>query len=197
MGKVDTTVSLIIGFLVGLFFFISLEMLQIDIPQSWLFLIIFPPLSWLGLFVASVIGKRILAIYQLAKFLLVGALNTFIDLGALNLLMWLSGIYTGIFFSVFKGISFLVAATNSYFWNKLWTFEKKESIFVGREYFKFLFIVAIGLLINVGVATFVVNVIGPQFGISEQLWANVGAFVAVFIALTWNFLGAKFIVFKK
>lgn len=197
MTKIDTIVSLIIGFLIGLFFFISLRTLQIEIPQSWLFLIIFPPLSWLGLFLASLLGKKILAIYQLAKFLLVGALNTMVDLGILNLLMWLSGIYKGLFFSVFKGISFLVAATNSYFWNKFWTFEKKESIFVGREYFKFLFVAIIGLLINVGVATFLVNVVGPQFGISEPLWANIGAFVAVFVALTWNFLGAKFLVFKK
>ena len=133
----------------------------------------------------------------MAKFLLVGALNTLIDLGVLNFLMWISGIYTGIFYSIFKAISFLIATINSYLWNKHWTFEKRERVFAPKEYFKFLIIVTIGLFINVTIASFVVNVIGPQFGITAELWANVGAFSAILIAWVWNFLGTKFIVFKK
>jgi len=197
MKKIDIIIGPIIGFFIGVFFFIFLKTLQIDIPYNWLLPVIFPPLTLLGLFIASIIGKRIFAIYQMAKFVLVGALNTMVDLGVLNFLMWISGIYAGIFYSVFKGISFLAASTNSYFWNKHWTFEKKKESFAHQEYFKFLIIVGIGFLINVGIATFVVNVIGPQFGVSEELWANVGAFVAVFFAWIWNFTGAKFIVFKS
>ena len=197
MKKTDIIIGPIIGLFIGIFFFVSLRTLQINIPQSWLLIIIFPPLTLLGLFVASIIGKKFSAIYQMAKFVLVGALNTMVDLGVLNFLMWASGIYTGIFYSAFKGLSFLLASTNSYFWNKHWTFEKREEAFVGQEYFKFLIIVSIGFLINVGIATFVVNIIGPQFGISEELWANVGAFIAILFAWIWNFIGAKFIVFKK
>lgn len=197
MRKVDVIISPIIGFLIGVFFFVSLKTLKINISQSWLLLIIFPPLTLFGLFVASVIGKRVLAIYQMAKFLLVGALNTFLDLGVLNLLMWLSNIYTGVFFALFKGVSFLTAATNSYFWNKHWTFRHQDGIFGGKEYFKFLVVVTVGLLVNVGVAGLIVNVVGPQFGISEKIWANVGAFLAVFAGVMWNFLGSKFIVFKR
>ena len=197
MKKTDIIIGPIIGLFIGIFFFVSLRTLQINIPQSWLLIIIFPPLTLLGLFVASIIGKKFSAIYQMAKFVLAGALNTMVDLGVLNFLMWIFGIYTGIFYSVFKGLSFLLASTNSYFWNKHWTFEKREEAFVGQEYFKFLIIVSIGFLINVGIATFVVNIIGPQFGISEELWANVGAFIAILFAWIWNFIGAKFIVFKK
>jgi putative flippase GtrA len=195
--KTDAIISLIIGFLIGVFFFISLKTLQIQIPQAWLILIIFPPLTIAGLFLAALVGKKFLALYQVAKFLLVGALNTFIDLGVLNLLMWLSGIYSGILFAAFKSLSFLTATVNSYLWNKHWTFQKSGEIFRAREYFKFLTIVTIGLLINVSIASFVVNVIGPQFGIKNELWANVGAFTAILIAWIWNFVGSKFIVFKK
>lgn len=197
MKKTDFIISPIIGFLIGAFFFVFIKTLQIKIPHAWLLFIVFPPLTVLGLFIASILGKKILAIYQMAKFMLVGALNTMVDLGVLNFLMWASGIYAGIFYSVFKGISFLTASTNSYFWNKHWTFGKKEEAFAHQEYIKFLIIVGIGFLINVGIATFVVNIVGPQFGISEELWANVGAFFAVFFAWIWNFTGAKFIVFKK
>ncbi|HUW72093.1 MAG TPA: GtrA family protein [Candidatus Humimicrobiaceae bacterium] len=197
MKKTDAIISPVIGLFIGVFLFISLRTLQINISQSWLLIIIFPPLTLFGLFTASIIGKKFSALYQIAKFVLVGALNTMIDLGALNFLMSISGIYTGVFYSIFKGLSFLTASTNSYFWNKHWTFEKREEAFVRQEYFKFLVIVGIGFLINVGIATFVVNIIGPQFGISEELWANVGAFVAILFAWVWNFTGAKFIVFKK
>jgi len=197
MKKTDIIISPIIGLFIGIFFFIFLRTLQINIPQSWLLLIVFPPLTLLGLFIASIIGKKFFALYQMAKFVLVGALNTMVDLGVLNFLMWISGIYTGVFYSIFKGFSFLAASTNSYFWNKHWTFEKKEEAFARQEYFKFLIIVTIGFLINVGIATFTVSIIGPQFGISEELWANVGAFVAILFAWVWNFTGAKFIVFKK
>ncbi len=197
MKKTDIIISPIIGFFIGVFFFIAFKTLQINIPQSWLLLIVFPPLTLLGLFVASIVGKKVLAIYQMAKFVLVGALNTMVDFGVLNFLMWISGIYVGLFYSIFKGLSFLAASTNSYFWNKHWTFEKKEEAFAHQEYFKFLVIVGIGFLINVGIATFVVNIIGPQFGISKELWANVGAFIAILFAWVWNFTGAKFIVFKS
>jgi len=197
MKKIDIIISPIIGLFIGIFFFTSLRTLQINIPQSWLLVVVFPPLTMFGLFIASIIGKKVLAIYQMAKFVLVGALNTMVDFGVLNFLMWVSGIYTGVFYSVFKGFSFLAASTNSYFCNKHWTFEKKEETFARQEYFKFLIIVGIGFLINVGIATFVVNIIGPQFGISEELWANVGAFVAILFAWVWNFTGAKFIVFKR
>ena len=197
MKKTDIIIGPIIGLFIGTFFFIFLRTLQVNIPQSWLLIIVFPPLTLLGLFIASTIGKKFFAIYQMGKFVLVGALNTMVDLGVLNFLMWTFGIYTGIFYSVFKGLSFLLASTNSYLWNKHWTFEKREEAFVGQEYFKFLIIVSIGFLINVGIATFVVNVIGSQFGISEELWANVGAFIAILLAWIWNFGGAKFIVFKK
>jgi len=135
-------------------------------------------------------------IKQAMKFILVGILNTLIDLGVLNLLIWLSGIAAGPFYSVFKGISFVAAVINSYLLNKFWTFRKKETGGVKREFSQFFIVSVIGFGINVGVASLVVNVIGPQFGISVKLWANIGAVCATFVSMIWNFLGYKFIVFK-
>jgi len=146
---------------------------------------------------ASIFKKRLLIIYQIVKFGLVGALNTFIDFGILNGLILLTSVATGVYFSVFKAISFLFAAVNSYFWNKHWTFEKKDSVFASGEFTKFMAVTFVGFLLNVGTASLVVNVIGPQYGIGENLWANIGAFMATFIGFAWNFVGSKFIVFKK
>jgi len=197
MKKSDAIITAVIGFINGVVFYGISKVVEIEIPYIWLLPLVFPPLGVMGIFVVSLIGKRFLAILQAARFVLVGTLNTFIDLGVLNGFIWISGIAAGPWYSLFKGASFLVATINSYLWNKHWTFGKREEAFAPKEYSKFLIVVIIGFLINVGVASFVVIAIGPQFGLSEKIWANVGAFTATLIAWIWNFLGAKFIVFKK
>ena len=118
-------------------------------------------------------------------------------LGILNFLMWTSGIASGVLYSVFKGSSFALATVNSYFWNKFWAFEKKETEKTGKEFLQFFSVAGLGFLIHLSVATLLVNVVGPQFGLSEKIWANLAAIVAIFFGFSWNFFGYKFLVFKK
>lgn len=141
--------------------------------------------------------KNTLVFFQASKFVLVGILNTLIDLGVLNLLILATGIASGLGYSAFKGISFAVAVINSYFWNKFWTFKSAGTGKAGKEFLQFLVVSTVAFFINVGIASFVVNVIGPQFGTGAKMWANVGAIAATFCAMFWNFMGYKFIVFKK
>ncbi|MBI2041883.1 MAG: GtrA family protein [Candidatus Nealsonbacteria bacterium] len=136
-------------------------------------------------------------IKQAVKFILVGILNTLIDLGVLNFLIFASGIAAGPGYSLFKGISFTAAVVNSYFLNKFWTFKVQKTNGVKREFTQFFIVSLVGFGVNVGVASLVVNVIGVQFGLSPKIWANIGALCATFAAMVWNFLGYKFIVFKK
>lgn len=197
MKKSDILIALIIGEVISWFFLGILKNFRIEIKElSWILPVAFPILSALGLWFAYLISKKFLIIWQLAKFVLIGVLNTFIDLGVLNLLIFASGIVSGLFYSVFKGISFTIAATNSYFWNKFWTFSSKTSA-QKKEFSQFFLVSIIGFLLNVGVASLVVNVVGQQFGLSPKIWANIGAIGATFIGMSWNFVGYKFIVFKK
>ncbi|HEY4498026.1 MAG TPA: GtrA family protein [Candidatus Paceibacterota bacterium] len=152
-------------------------------------------LTIVGLLVVRFLSRWLQILWQIGKFGVVGGLNTFVDFGILNLLILVAGVAAGLWFGVFKGISFTVAVINSYFWNKYWTFEaasKKKTEFV-----EFLVVSLFGLGINVGVATLAVNVIGPLGNLGPVLWANIAAFLATLAALTWNFIGYKFIVFKK
>ena len=195
----DILNSIIIGFLVAVIFFGISGSLQFQIPYLWTILIIFPILSAIGMIIAIFLGKKFPILFQGTKFLLVGALNTFIDLGILNLLIFVFGTATGILFSLFKGISFLIAVLNSYVWNKYWTFSSHtEGVGErGKEFMQFFLVSIGGLFVNVGTASIVVNMIGPQFGFSLALWANIGAIAAAFTSLAWNFIGYKLIVFKK
>ena len=218
MKKSDIIASLVIGELIAWFSFGILKNLSSEVEflflisefkwSFWIWIVSFPILTLIGLWIAHLVGKRFLILWQAAKFVLVGVLNTLVDLGILNILGLILGITTGFGFSALKGISFIVAVTNSYFWNKFWTFSSSvppsgtsdgqaEKSKVGKEFSQFFVVSLIGFGINVGVASLVVIVIGPQFGLSEKIWLNIGAITATFFGMAWNFVGYKFIVFKQ
>jgi putative flippase GtrA len=204
--KRDIFLAGLVGFLVAIFLSAvkttgNIEKLS-TIPFVEYALIVFPILSAIGMAIARFLGTKIPVAIQGAKFLLVGALNTFLDLAVLNILIAVSGITGGIGFSIFKGISFICAVGNSYIWNKYWTFgQKRQSLTEvkrnGKEFTQFFAVAATGFLINVGSASFLVNMVGPQLGISESTWPTVGALAGTFLVLTWNFFGYKLIVFKR
>jgi putative flippase GtrA len=200
MKKVDFILALIAGEVIAWFFYGILKNLDLGIEIKYLFWILavsFPILALFCIWIAWLLGKKFLWIFQMAKFLLIGAMATLVDLGVLNILIMVSGIAAGLSYSVFKGISFIVATAAKYFGDKFWAFEKMERSGMGKEFSKFFIITLVGLAINVVTASLVVNIVGPQFGLGEKIWANVGAIVAAFVGFTWNFLGYKFLVFKK
>ena len=205
MKKSDILASFIIGEADALLLLLIAKNLKTTIsalPHSHAILIsipiLFPIIAILGVWLADIIGKKIKVIFQIIKFVGVGSLNTFIDLGVLNLLMLTYSIEAGPLYSLFKGISFVCATTNSYFWNKFWTFGKKEGkVIKTKEFIQFFAIAIGGLIINVITASFIVNTIGPKLGMTANLWANVGGITAAFAAATWDFLGYKFLVFHK
>ena len=132
---------------------------------------------------------------QFLKFVVVGFINTIIDFGLLDILMFMTKIYSGPFYAFFKGISFLLANLNSYFLNKSWTFQKGKS-FKFSDFSKFFSFSLIGLFLNVLTAYFLVN-IQPPFNLSPLVWANFSAFGATIITTFFNFFSYRYFVFKS
>ena len=202
----DLIISAAVGLLCALLILPIAKNLQMKQSLALSLLVILPILAAAGMFAAYWLAKKIKIIYQIAKFVLVGALNSFVDWGILNLLMFLTSIVAGGMYSVFKGISFLIAMTNSYFWNKFWTFKKISTEEVvasepmqstAKEGLRFFIVSFIGFLLNISIATFLVNILGPRFGFSAALWANFGALAGTILGIGWNFFGYKLIVFKN
>ncbi|MBU4285035.1 GtrA family protein [Patescibacteria group bacterium] len=173
--------------------------------------IIFPIACLIFLYLASIISKKIKVAYEVAKFILVGGLNTLVDWGVLSFLIFAfkrSGInsdkvlfevfsITIILFTLLKATSFIIATINSYIWNKLWTFKKKTTEKLGREFIQFITVSIIGFLINVGIASSIFKFIPAMGGLNIEQWAIIAAAIASAISMTWNFVGYKFIVFNK
>ena len=196
--KKDIRISIGAGIIAGILTIPILRNLDILISFTVGVLIIagFTVTTLFGYGVAYWLSRRLPVMMQIVKFGIIGGVNTLLDLSILNFLIYISGIAVGIHFSVFKGISFIIAVTNSYFWNKFWTFRSIDGVRT-VEFFKFFIVNVVGFVINVSVASFIVNGIGAPPNISLELWANIGAISSVFISLIWNFLGMKFIVFRR
>ena len=172
--------------------------------------IIFPIVCLIFLYFSFLIGRKITVIRQAGKFVLVGGLNTLVDWGILSFLIFLFRTsfrtdskdilltvfsITIVYFSLFKGISFITATINSYLWNKFWTFKRKTTEKLGREFLQFVVISILGFLINVGIASVIFKFVSPVAGLSNDQWAIISAAIATVVSMVWNFLGYKFIVF--
>lgn len=172
--------------------------LSVKLPVSEIvFVFALALLSMIGVFVGYLLSRLKPFFFELAKFGLIGVTNTVIDLGLFNLFIYFSHVSDGYMVSVFKSFSVLAAIINSFIWNKYWSFAKKDTANVGEEFTHFLAISLIGLLMNVGITSFVVNVLSAPTTITDKAWANIGALLATIFVLTWNFIGYKFFVFKK
>jgi len=153
---------------------------------------------------------------QAGKFALVGVLNTLIDVVILNILVFF-GLKTifiifGQKFLLANIISVCVAMINSFVLNKLWTFESKGGN-IYQQIFSFFIITVIGMFVihQIVFSSFyfgfksassfiisIINFIGlSRFFSDTFIILNFAKGMAVIASLIWNFIGYKFIVFKK
>lgn len=121
---------------------------------------------------------------QFIKFGLVGFLSFLVDAGVYLVLTR----YLAVFYLIAKMISFVVAATNSYIFNRTWTFRSKSTQ-IGREFVKFFFISTIGLGINSLIMFLAVDKI--------KLNDLLGLIIATAITMFWNFTANKLWVFRE
>ena len=215
--KKDYLLGALAGLLLGLLF---LPVLKAGLPEVYkkfnllvvpFFLIATP----LGFFVANILAKKIAVIWQLSKFVVIGGLNGLVDLGILAMtsfvflsyfkinstdIFWQSEIYlvplSITFYTLFKTFSFIIANINSYFWNKYWTFQNQTKT-TKSKFGKFFLVSVIGLFINVLTASYIFNSITPLLEMKNSQWELIGAVFGSFAGLAWNFIGYKFLVFKK
>jgi len=162
----------------------------------WILPIVFPIIYAAGIFIGEILSRFSKAIFQFIKFAEIGALNTFFDMGILNLLVWLTGITSGVLVIPLNTVSFLCATTNSYYLNKFWTFRMGAQL-KGREFLRFLIVSTIGWIINTGIVFLGTTFLSPLAGISAGAWVNVVKLMATFFLMVWNFAGYKFVVFKS
>lgn len=120
---------------------------------------------------------------QFFKYCLVGVSGTLIDLAALYALVEYAK------FPVIPAtvISFLLAVTNNFIWNKVWTFKSKSKN-IRKLYIKFFIVSVFGLGLTVSSMYLLVNLAGIWYMFAKAITSG--------IVLIWNFLANKFWTFK-
>ena len=200
MKRKDFLMVAIAGFFTSLFLLPTLKNVKLlGVSNLFYLLILGLPILWmLALVVGRFLSRWFSWIYQFVKFCVIGFLNAAIDFGVLNLLSLYTGITSGFIIGGVNVPGFIIAATNSYFWNKFWVFSHKrqegEKISYG-DLPTFIAVIVSGALVNSGLVILVSTYFHPVFGMSAERWLNISKVVASAIALLWNFIGFRLFVF--
>lgn len=125
------------------------------------------------------------------KFCVVGTMNTLIDVGILQLLLWSTGVdpHTSPFLFLFVFIAFFCAMLNGFVLNKLWTFKMRARKNTTRQFIKFLISNLIGLAIAMVLMYFFVQVF--------HIGTIVASLMKSAIVLIWNFFASKHWTFRE
>jgi putative flippase GtrA len=114
---------------------------------------------------------------QLVKFCLVGGTGYLVNLGVFSFLVLVLGLH----YIPAAICSFLVAVTNNYTWNRLWTFRSQRG-HVGYQGVRFLVVSTVALVANLAVLHGLVTA-----GLSEV----VAQAIAIVLVTPVNFVGNK------
>jgi putative flippase GtrA len=126
-------------------------------------------------------------VHEMAKFGIVGAVNTALDFGIFNLL------YVGLGWPAMgaNSASVAIAATSSFFMNRHWTFRHRARTALRREYTLFFLLNGVGLLI----ASACILVVEQGLHQSGPLWLNIAKVAGLVLGMVFRFTTYKRFVF--
>jgi len=133
------------------------------------------------------------------KFMFVGAMGAIVDFGVLNLLAHVFDVPV----TIAGVISFSLAVTSNFIWNRYWTYPESRAFPAIPQYLQFFVINATALLIRVPILVLVpgpvINLLeswGVAPATAEVLANNFALALAVGIAMFWNFFVNRFITYR-
>jgi putative flippase GtrA len=133
---------------------------------------------------------------RFTKFSTVGLSNAAVDIGVLNLFLWLQPTREVYLLVIFNGIALVLANANSYVWNTLWTFRGRAEHDLRQGV-----LFALQALVNIAVSnTLFWALIHPLIVNTEiptYLVGNVAKIASVLVASTISFFILRYVVFSR
>ncbi len=126
-----------------------------------------------------------LAYNQFCKFCAVGVLNTAVQYGVFYGLLHLFKLN----YLMASTIGYCAGLTNSYMFNRKWTFGDVNSPNINREFIKFVMVNVAALAINLASLRCSVSIL--------HLRPEIGQIISIPLSTVVNFLGNKFWTFSK
>ena len=125
---------------------------------------------------------------QFAKFCVIGASSTLLDIFISRKLIDVFGMY----WLYANTLSFVVSVTNGYIWNSLWTFRGLGADGRHTQYLKFVAVNLVGLVLNILIFGLVVLLLmGHLRGNPPKPIWYAAKLTATLLVAAWNFLANK------
>ena len=133
---------------------------------------------------------------RFSKFSVVGLSNAAVDIGVLNLFLWLQPTREVYLLVIFNGVALVLANANSYVWNSLWTFKGRAEHDLRQGV-----LFALQALVNIGVSnTLFWALIHPLIVNTEiptYLVGNFSKLCSFLVASTISFFILRYVVFSR
>jgi putative flippase GtrA len=143
--------------------------------------------SWLLRLIPDALRRDRMA-GQAVRFIIVGVMNTVVDLATFYLLARIPGMPE----VAAKALSYVLGICNSFVWNKYWTFGARDSARGRREFAVFFGVNLPPLAVNVVVFT----LLGLWVGEGTFMVRMGKAFAAAVVSVAWNFFGSRYLAFR-
>jgi len=122
---------------------------------------------------------------QAFKFAIVGVVNTLINL----VVLYIFTEFLGVYYLVSAVFAFIVAVTNSFILNKIWTFKEDIKHKAASRYVKFIIVSIVALVVNLVFLWVMVEYF--------KMWYMFAQVLAVILNFLINFFGNKIWTFRK
>ena len=118
------------------------------------------------------------------KFAFIGGIGTVINIA----ILWTAVEVFFVYYLWAAVLAFVIADTNNFIWNRLWTFKSKGNLFA--QYSQFLVVSIDGLMLNLILLKALVEEVMPALGIGEDkasVYLVVAQVIAIFLVSLFNF----------
>ncbi len=134
---------------------------------------------------------------RFSKFTVVGLSNAVVDLGILNLFLWLASTRDPSVLALYNGVALVLANVNSYFWNTRWTFRGRAKRHDRRQRVLFTLQALFNICVSSGLFFLLVRPVLVYTEVPAYLAGNVAKLVSIAVASTLSFFLMRYLVFSR
>ena len=134
---------------------------------------------------------------RFSKFTVVGFANAVVDIGTLNLFLWLASTRDPSVLALYNGIALFLANVNSYLWNTRWTFRTRAKRRDLRQRVLFALQALVNISVSNGLFFVLVRPILIYTDVPAYLAGNVAKIISVVVASTISFFVMRYLVFSR
>ena len=133
---------------------------------------------------------------RFSKFSVVGVVNAAVDIGVLNLFLWLQPTREPGLLFLYNGVALVLANANSYVWNTLWTFRGRSDP-GPRQTTLFVLQAVANVAVSNGIFWALIRPLLTDTDIPAYLVGNVAKIISILVASTMSFFLMRYLVFSR